>query len=500
MLKDSQGKLTLRPSAARLLESMRDIGYSFESALADIVDNSISASASSIDIVNDISPGNGPYLAVLDNGRGMNSDELTRAMQHGSRSPRDIRDAGDLGRFGLGMKTASFSQCRRLTVVSRAGGALEARCWDLDLVISEDEWVLEVLDEGEIQHLPLVDSIGPSGTLVLWQKLDRLDALGDEPDHKYAAFNELFGRARAHLALTFHRFLAPEHDDPKAKLTLRINGAELEAADPFAQACTPFADAHEVELLRMGKGEIAVQGFTLPHHQNLSTAQMAALELGATLVETQGLYIYRARRLVSGGNWLGLSRRSELTKLLRVRVDVPTSLDSEWSIDVRKSRINIPTAIRARLRPLVQRMTEAARRPYTYRGSRHGSGTGLSLWVRVEERGSVRYEIRRDHPMIAALQDAVGSRKDVASILLAIEATLPLETLFSDIASTPKSVHQQQVEEGELRLLLAAFVEAMAPGKQTLPSAIAETILATPVFASQPSARAVLATMRKIEE
>lgn len=500
MLKDSQGKLTLRPSAARLLESMRDIGYSFESALADIVDNSISASASSIDIVNDIQPGDGPYLAILDNGRGMSPDELTRAMQHGSRSPRDIRHASDLGRFGLGMKTASFSQCRRLTVVSRAGGSLEARCWDLDLVISEDEWILELLNESEIQQLPLVDNIGPSGTLVLWQKLDRLDTLGDEPDQKYAALNELFGRARAHLALTFHRFLSPEYDDPKSNVTLRINGAELEAADPFAQACTPSADAHEVELIRMGKAEIAVQGFTLPHHHNLSATQMTALELGASLVETQGLYIYRARRLVSGGTWLGLSRRSELTKLLRVRVDVPTSLDSEWSIDVRKSRISIPAAIRARLRPLVQRMTEAARRPYTYRGSRQSSGPGLSLWTRVEERGSVRYEIRRDHPMIAALQEAAGTRAEVASILLAIEATLPLETLFSDIAATPKSVCQQQVEEDELRPLLAAFVEAMAPGRQTLPSAIAETILATPVFAGQPSARKVLATMRKIEK
>src|SRR5690606_8086368 len=128
---------TLRPSAARLMESMRDIGYSFESALADIVDNSISAEATRIEIVNDVEPVAGPYLGILDNGRGMAPEELTQAMQHGSRSPREVRDAGDLGRFGLGLKTASFSQCRRLTVVSRKGGELAARCWDLDLVVEK---------------------------------------------------------------------------------------------------------------------------------------------------------------------------------------------------------------------------------------------------------------------------------------------------------------------------------------------------------------------------
>ena len=137
----------LRPSAARLMESMRDIGYSFESALADIVDNSISAAATKVEIANDLDPVSGPYLAILDDGCGMSPDELTRAMQHGSRSPREARGAGDLGRFGLGLKTASFSQCRRLTVVSRKAGLLAARCWDLDLVVDRDEWILQLLSE-----------------------------------------------------------------------------------------------------------------------------------------------------------------------------------------------------------------------------------------------------------------------------------------------------------------------------------------------------------------
>lgn len=206
-------ELTLRPSAARLLESMRDIGYSFESALADIVDNCISAAATEIRILNDLDQDGGPFLAILDDGRGMRPAELTAAMRHGSRSPREIREAGDLGRFGLGMKTASFSQCRRLTVASRVDGVWAARRWDLDRVIETDDWLLQCLGDAEIAALPMIDQVAGDGTLVLWQKLDRLDAVGSRPEQAYAALNEMFATAQRHLALTFHRFIAPEPCD-----------------------------------------------------------------------------------------------------------------------------------------------------------------------------------------------------------------------------------------------------------------------------------------------
>lgn len=492
-------ELTLRPSAARLLESMRDIGYSFESALADIVDNSISAGATQIHIANDLDSEKQPFLAILDDGRGMTADELTAAMRHGSRSPREVRHAEDLGRFGLGMKTASFSQCRRLTVVSSIDGAREARCWDLDRVVDEDEWLLSVLDQPSIDSLPLIEQLGSTGTLVLWQKLDRLDALGAHPDQIYEALNDMFRSARPHLALTFHRFIAPDPGDPPVKVSMFINGAMIEAVDPFARLSVPHSDAHQVETLRAGSGDIFVQGFTLPHHQRLSNAQLAALELGSSLIETQGLYVYRARRLISGGSWLGMARRAELTKLLRVRVDVPTSLDSEWSIDVRKSRMRIPATARAHLRPLVEQMTESARRPYTYRGARQAAAPGVPLWERVKDRGTIRYQIRRDHPMVEALQQAAGTRGSVDAVLLAIESTLPLESLFSDVAEAPKAIRQQEIEAEELQQLLAAFVEAMVPGKDTLPVSIAEAILATPVFSRQPTARGLLAGLRRIE-
>lgn len=130
--RDDHDEICLPPSAADLLESMRAIGYSFEAALADLIDNSLSADARQIEL--HFSPYDRPYVVVLDDGAGMSPSELTAAMRHGSRDPRLARDSRDLGRFGLGLKTASLSQCRRLTVVSWKDGQRSARQWDLDHV------------------------------------------------------------------------------------------------------------------------------------------------------------------------------------------------------------------------------------------------------------------------------------------------------------------------------------------------------------------------------
>lgn len=499
MTDEEQGYKTLRPSAARLMESMRDIGYSFESALADIVDNSISAGATRIEIANDVDPESGPYLAILDDGRGMTPGDLTAAMQHGSKSPRDIREAGDLGRFGLGMKTASFSQCRVLTVVSRVQGKLAARCWDLDLVVARDEWILRLLSDEEIARLPLVERLGTSGTLVLWQRLDRLDALGDRPEEAYTALNLMFGAARPHLALTFHRFIVPEPGDGVQKVDMSINGAPIEGLDPFARLSSPRSEPHPMERIPLGGGEIAVQAFTLPHHQRLTAEQLSALELGSSLVETQGLYVYRAKRLIAGGTWLGLARRAELTKLLRVRIDVPTSLDHEWSVDVRKSRVRPPAAVRLRLKPLVERMTESARRPFVHRGVRQATGVGHPLWIRVSERERVRYEISREHPLVSKLHGSTGEPVDLEPLLLAIQASLPLDSLFSDYGGSPHAVVQGDIETPGLERLLAAFVEAVAPNSDSINATDAEQILQTHMFADKPEARKILQRLRRVE-
>lgn len=223
--------IELPPYAPTLIESTRAIGYSLEAAVADIIDNSIAASAKNVDIF--FFPVDGAYIAILDNGNGMGTEELNAAMQYGSKNPIDARDAKDLGRFGLGLKTASLSQCRCLTVVAKQGDRIEGRQWDIDHVAETGSWSLIVLEAGELDSIPNIDDLRAyeSGTLVVWQKLDRLKA--GEINFEQALGRKIDG-VREHLSLVFHRYLSGEKGITKLKIS--INGEKVSASDPFLEA------------------------------------------------------------------------------------------------------------------------------------------------------------------------------------------------------------------------------------------------------------------------
>lgn len=173
----------LPPSAACLTASLRDLGYSLETAVADLIDNSISADATEIQIFCVLTRDN-PVLGIVDNGRGMSSDELITAMKHGSIAPKETRSIKDLGRFGLGLKTASFSQCRQLTVLTVQNGIRSGAEWDLQKIEDDDDWYIAILDDEEIAAQPLIDSLPETGTMILWRNLDRLfeDETGPKRD------------------------------------------------------------------------------------------------------------------------------------------------------------------------------------------------------------------------------------------------------------------------------------------------------------------------------
>ncbi|MEZ5284688.1 MAG: ATP-binding protein [Vicinamibacterales bacterium] len=245
------------PRAAMLIESMRDIGYSLESALADIVDNSITAGASTVRLFAQVNA-TSPRIAIVDDGQGMTRAELLDAMRPGSRSPLETRESNDLGRFGLGLKTASFSQCRRLTVVSRRDGTVSAARWDLDFVAEVNDWLLEVPEEPlEIQW---TDRIGPHGTLVLWEQLDRLTDSGS-PEEVQRHFIRRLDEAREHLELVFHRFLTGEKR--LRKLAVALNERPLVPFDPFH---TAQSEAGPIERISQ---DVSGQAFTLPHHSKV---------------------------------------------------------------------------------------------------------------------------------------------------------------------------------------------------------------------------------------
>ena len=169
--------ITQIPPAKSLISGIRSIGYSFATSVADIIDNSITAKATEINIYAD--PLDEPYFAILDNGLGMNYEELENAMTFGSDRSDKIDNELDLGRFGLGLKSASLSQCRKMTVISKEKDSVNAMCYDLDVIEKQNDWVLEILNEEEIEKMPCYEQLKKyeTGTLVIWQNFDKLDAL-----------------------------------------------------------------------------------------------------------------------------------------------------------------------------------------------------------------------------------------------------------------------------------------------------------------------------------
>ncbi|MCX5118565.1 ATP-binding protein [Micromonospora sp. NBC_00362] len=435
------------PPEPQLMESLRAVGYSLEAAVADLIDNSITAQANRVEIF--FSAEAEPYLAIVDDGTGMNADEARAAMCLAGTSAARSRRPDDLGRFGLGLKTASLSQCRELTVVTKREGVVTALRWDLDYLSRSRRWALLTLSEAEASNLPRYGEIkaNPSGTLVVWRHLDRLPSASQTIFAK--AFNEQMLSARAHLSLVFHRFLSGE--DGKPKVTMELNGVRLRVVDPFltAHRATQRGPA---EYFAVAGARIDVQPFTLPHISKLTQAEKETAQIAGRLRDSQGFYIYRARRLVIWGTWFRLVPKDDLGKLARVRVDIPNTLDHLWSLDIKKSAAVPPTEIRDQLKRLVDRIVHPSQRAQLYRGRpAAASDKVVRTWNLIDERGSFRYELNREHPLLAALDEQLdnGARRLLSELLRNIESSFPVEDAYNRLGGD--NVHApQHSDEGEL--------------------------------------------------
>lgn len=435
------------PSAACLSASMRDLGYSLETAIADLIDNSISAAADRIDIICDVS-GSQPLVAILDNGRGMTEDELRAAMRHGTGSPRQYREPNDLGRFGLGLKTASFSQCRSLTVVSMKDAALSGAEWNLDRIDAADDWILSILDEADIQALPYVDRLGRHGTAVLWRELDRMleDEIGDRRQEIVNEKLEVVGR---HLALVFHRFLSGEVKG-HPRISLAINGHSIAAFDPFCRK-NPATQVLPEEIVRIGDAEVRLQPYVLPHHSRLSASEYDYYQDRSDFISNQGGYVYRNGRLMAWGDWFRLVPKGEATKLARVQIDFPNSLDEAWTIDIKKSRARPPPLVRDRLRQIIAKITNRSVTVHRGRGQKLFQETQAPFWERYADHDGIRFAINDQHPIIASLAERL-SREDadlMRTLLDSVAASLPVEMIYSDYSTHPREINQRSVDESQ---------------------------------------------------
>jgi Histidine kinase-, DNA gyrase B-, and HSP90-like ATPase len=432
------------PHAAALIEGLRDLGYSLETALADIIDNGVTADARRIEILSETAADE-PIIGILDDGKGMSEAELIAAMRPGSRNPLETRDEPDLGRFGLGMKSASFSQCRRLTVVTRKDGVTSAAVWDLEKVALTNRWEIDLV---EPDLLPWVQKLGASGTLILWEQLDRLAGGYSHDKAKRAeVLNQRIASAERHLRLVFHRFM----ELPKKPLKLLLNGRPLAPLDPFARNHAATMMDPE-ETLQLKTGDVLIQSVTLPHHKAMT--QLAWEDIGGPEghLKSQGFYLYRGLRLIIHGTWFSLCRQSELTKLCRVRIDIPNSMDAAWKIDVKKSSAQLPPIVRQRLVKILERISDGSRRTYRKRGQKLVDQNRMPMWHRIIDGDTIRYRPNADHPAFTEFAEGLpeDQRSKFFNCISLVGASLPLDALHADMAGSPELIVADSVDQEAL--------------------------------------------------
>lgn len=426
-----------------MLEALRGLGYSTAAALADVIDNGVSAGASVVHVKFDWD-GERSRISILDNGRGMDDSELETAMTLGAKSPLDERASTDLGRFGMGLKTASFSQCRCLTVASRRmNGPVSCLRWDLDAIAAsaDDGWrMFEGPTCGSEAFVEPADALR-SGTLVLWERLDRIVTPGYGLDH----FADLVDDVELRLAMVFHRLL----EGPNPVFRLFINDKLVTPWDPFMTGNPAKPWQSPIAQILTPSGLVEAQCHVLPHKDRISEEEYRKAGGPEGWTSQQGFYVYRNRRLLLAGGWLGLGQgrawnREEPQRLARIRLDIPNTADSAWKIDVKKSTARPPVTVRPWLTKLAEDTRERARRVFAFRGTPMPGPGGLKIeqqaW-RVERlKVGVRYRIDEGHPAVAAVIEAVGGKAElVRAMLRVVEETVPVQRIWLDTAENKET-------------------------------------------------------------
>ncbi|MFT7687146.1 MAG: hypothetical protein ACI9FB_002498 [Candidatus Azotimanducaceae bacterium] len=344
-----------RPSAARLVESLRDTGYSREAAFADIIDNAIAANATKISI--ELQYMYGEFRVVItDDGDGMSEDELRNAMRYGSEKRANPKS---LGKFGMGLKTASTAFCRRLVVLTQQNGVQSSRAWDIDHIIKTDRWELETPDTDDYydDYEELSNFTENSGTMIVWENTDRLIKQGSDRQIQEQIQN-LGKELTTELSAVFFKYLA----SGEVSISMKVGdtpAAELKGWDPLCADLVTIDGVRSRVLkektvpVEFGDktASFSVKGSVIPSQNELSSEER---ELVRYSLDNQGFYIYREGRLIWHDGWPHRIYKKE-SKITRLRVELHFNheLDDVFSIDFRKSRVIIPVEIREELKRLV---------------------------------------------------------------------------------------------------------------------------------------------------
>ncbi len=450
------------PKAGAMIEALRGLGYTTASALADIIDNSIAARASRVDI-NFIWQAEQSRIEILDNGTGMDAICLDKAMRLGELNPLDDREESDLGRFGMGLKTASFSQCRSLTVATTQNNQFNCLRWDLDVLVksSGDGWYM--LEGPSETGLPLVEPVKniDHGTLVLWEKLDRILTDGFTSND----FLDLMDQVEQHLAMVFHRYLEAKSQ----RFEIYINGSRVEPWDPFMTGHPAKSWNSPLASQATQGGSVDVECHVLPHKDRLTDKEFDSAGGPDGWTAQQGFYVYRNRRLLLAGSWLGLGRgrswtKEEAHRLARIRLDIPNTVDSDWKIDIRKATARPPVNMRKWLMRLAEDTRARARKTFASRGrpTRTGnSQTVFQAWRADQTSGGVRYRVDDSHPAVRAVLDDAGSLlPQIKAMLRILEETIPVQQIWLDTAEnkeTPRTCFEGEAPSEVVEVLTVMY-------------------------------------------
>lgn len=449
-------KTLAEPEASSMIETFRAIGYSLGAAIADIIDNSISAGAKNIRIDYKWS-GESTTISVIDDGCGMTNTELINAMRPGSRNPLDIREQKDLGRFGLGLKTASFSQCKTFSVISKTeSGEISWWCWDLEYVNQVKSWQLVKYypDESFIDKVRLLNN----GTAVIWWNLDRLTkGTQTESTEAMDKFMKAMDGVKRHLAMVFHRFI-------NEGLKIYFKDRVIDPWDPFMIGVEGLQLKADVFL---DNRKIMVKGFVLPHRSKL-TAEQYNYGKGPkdSWTAHQGFYVYRNKRLLVAGDWLGIGnfKKEVHYDLCRLQIDLPNNCDDEWQIDIKKSLARPPLKFREQILSVAKDVRAQAIEVYRHKGKvikrKHSQNDDQFLWEEYKRHEKRYYKLNRNHPVLKQLlENTSNDKSDIEKALRFIEETIPVPLIT--LKENENEVPHGQPFEGTNHELVQVTMKAM---------------------------------------
>ena len=433
------------PCASSMILTFRAIGYNLETAVADIIDNSISANAKNIWFNSEWQGGNS-IITILDDGDGMNNEELIQAMKPGAKNPMEERSEKDLGRFGLGLKTTSFSQCQKLIVVSKkVGFAPIYWIWDLNYVNKTNKWEL-------IRH-PIPDVFlhaldkHESGTLVIWTDLDRIIPPDTPSSNEFAKDKFLLqmDKVKQHIAMTFHRFIEEKN------VRFFCWEHEIKPWNPFLlteTATQPFPEEYI--------GSAMMKGYVLPHKCHLTENIYKMAEGVNGWTNQQGFYIYRGKRLMLAGDWLGLFRKEEHYKLVRIQIDLPNKLDTDWQIDIKKSTARPPLVSREQIKKYALAVRNRGVEVFRHRGkilTTRKQQEFQPLWLEKKQGKRYSFIINRNHLMITELKRLAETEpsKAIEYLLRFVEETIPTKSVF--IRESEQGETAEPFEETNLEIV-----------------------------------------------